>query len=198
MKLNIDDIGRAGLGIFGTKPPTQRELLRAEQLLADAPVHSPLAVARYFEGMEERNVDGEPYNAEWRVRSNPVIVAFFLQATNYGEGATDQTRWCAAFINWCLMRAKQPHTHSASSGSFRCFGTAVSPPRTGDVAVFKNRGQDELCRGTGHVAFWLDADPKWVNVLGGNQGNRVKVSRYPATEAGAGSLPWLTTVRRIE
>lgn len=197
MKLNIVDVERAGLSVLGTMPPTQHELQRAEQLLAAAPVASPLVVARYFEGMEERNADGEPYNAEWRVRSNPVIVAFLLQATNYGEGATDQTRWCAAFMNWCLMRAKQPHTRSASSGSFRCFGSVASPPRTGDVAVFKNRGQDEPCRGMGHVAFWLDADEKWVTVLGGNQGDRVKVSRYPTTEPGAGAFPWLTAVRRI-
>lgn len=197
MKLSIHDVERAGLGIFGTKPPIQQEVLRAEQLLVEAPFNSPLAVARYFEGIQEKNADGEPYNSEWRVRSNPVIVAFFLQATNYGEGATDQTRWCAAFMNWCLMRANQPHTRSASSGSFRCFGTAASPSQTGDVAVFKNRGQDQPCRGTGHVAFWLYADAKWVTVLGGNQGDRVKVSRYPASEVSAGTAPWLVAVRRI-
>lgn len=89
MEFDLTAIGRKGFEIFGTAPPTQQEVQKAKTILAAAPTSDPIAVARYFEGLSETNVDGEGYNAEWKVRSNPLIVSFFLEATNYGAGATD-------------------------------------------------------------------------------------------------------------
>jgi uncharacterized protein (TIGR02594 family) len=151
-------------------------------------------VARYFEALTDKNQDGELYSAEWAVRSNPLITQFFA-ATDYSGGAiNDQVPWCAAFMNWCLWRAQYKRTNSASSGSFRCFGAPANPPQVGDIAVFKNRGQDKPYSGSGHVAFWLSQSATDVSILGGNQGNRIKVSTYPANEAPQHSH-WLVGVR---
>jgi uncharacterized protein (TIGR02594 family) len=200
MKLRADEIARKGFEVFGTAPPKPAELERAEKILAGAPTSDPLTVARYFENLSDVNEDRDHYNKEWPVRSNPLIVSFFLQATDYNSPATDQTPWCAAFMNWCLQRACKPNTNSASSGSFRCFAQpAPNPPAVGDIAVFKKRGEDAKCRGRGHVAFWLRAEADWVEVLGGNQSHQIKVSKYPAREAVAvGDTPWLVTVRRYQ
>lgn len=197
MEFDLTAIGRKGFEIFGTAPPTQQEVQKAKTILAAAPTSDPIAVARYFEALSETNVDGERYNAEWKVRSNPLIVSFFLEATNYGAGATDRTPWCAALVNWCLKRASRRNTNSASSGSFRCFGASSPAPAVGDIAVFKNAGEDEPCRGKGHVAFWLADLGDSVQVLGGNQGDKVKVSKFPVRqELAVGDTPWLMTVRR--
>ena len=172
-------IAQVGLRIFGTQPPKPAEIAKARALMAAAPEGGdPLAVARYFEALPDRNEDGESFNAEWKVRSNPLIVMFF-EATSYRPSdLTDQTKWCAAFVNWCLRRAGRDDTNSASSGSFRCFGEKAATPGQGDLAVFKNTGQDEPCRGSGHVAFWVGETDTYVRTLGGNQGDKVKESNY--------------------
>ena len=198
MRYNDRDVVAKGVEIFGTKPPLPDEIATAQRLLDGVPDDlTPLQVAQHLAALSDKNKDGEPYIAEWAVRSNPMITQFFA-ATDYGGGGlNDQVPWCAAFMNWCLWRAQYKRSNSASSGSFRCFGTAGHPPQVGDIAVFKNRGQDALCSGHGHVAFWLSQSVTDVSVLGGNQGNKIKISNYPASEAPTHSH-WLVGVRRTQ
>jgi hypothetical protein len=126
-----------------------------------------------------------------------MIMHFFTATQTKPEG--DVTAWCAAFMNWCLLRAhsanadeigqatggyikrgkpfatenlKRYSTNSASSGSFRCWDGIPSPQR-GNIVVFKDSGTDNLtpvCRGTGHVSFFVKIPSAGlVQVLGGNQ-----------------------------
>ena len=181
--------------IFGLLPSLPEEVETAKKILAAAPTKGPaLDVALYFANLSAKNAEGEPYNSEWKSRANPLIVSFF-RATNFGTPEGDTTKWCAAFMNWCLQRVGQPSTRSASSGSFRCFGNEVSAPSRGDIAVFKNLGEDDRCAGTGHVAFWMSEKPQRVQVLGGNQGGKATISWMSTTPEGGS--PWLLTVRRI-
>lgn len=95
--------------------------------------------------------------------------------------------WCAAFVNYCLHRAGYSHTGSAGAASFVGRGRwrfrALTSPRKGCVAVMGGTtGQ--------HVAFlWnfsgLPDNPGGnvangpgvtIQLLGGNQSNRVKIS----------------------
>src|SRR6202022_1898557 len=136
----------------------------------------PIDVAQYFLAVGA-GAYGQSYRSfirEWPIRANPLIFHFFSSTLTKPEG--DTTAWCAAFVNWCLLRARataseeigkspgffsvsgkpfsdeniQNHsTNSASSGSFRCWDE-VSPPKRGDIVVFKNSGTDALtpsCRG---------------------------------------------------
>lgn len=186
------------IDVLGLKPPKPEEIARARELLADAPRSGPpIDVAFYFAKLTAKNVDGHAYNAEWPDRANPIIVSFF-EATNYGSPEGDQTKWCAAFMNWCLQRVSRASTRSASSGSFRCFGAAADDsPQVGDIAVFKNSGQDVPCRGSGHVGFFVERKGNYVEVLGGNQGNSIRISSYPTDEVSSRGSPWLVSIRKV-
>ncbi len=163
-------------------PSTDRENSDALEILADAPYDcEPIEVARYFESLTRVSpeIESFPYNAEWPGdRENPVIIAFFAMATSSTENTADQTPWCAAFMNWCMMRAGYAGTYSTSSGTFRCLGSETDAPRTGNVAVFNRMDSHENCSGFGHVAFFLEDLRLTVKVLGGNQSNRIKESIY--------------------
>jgi CHAP domain len=184
----------------GTQPPSQEEMGIARDLLIQSPFGvTPIDVAQYFlaVGAGAYGKEVRPFVREWPERANPMIFHFFSSTLTKPEG--DTTAWCAAFMNWCLLRAraaasdeigKSPgyfslggkpfsdenlrnhSTNNASSGSFRCWED-VSSPKRGDIAVFKNAGTDGLtaaCRGQGHVTFFLSVPRAgWVRVLGGNQ-----------------------------
>ncbi|MGJ4927904.1 CHAP domain-containing protein [Bradyrhizobium sp. HKCCYLS2038] len=190
----------ADLGPVGTAKPSDTEKNRAYEILLQAPFGvPPIEVAQYFlaVGAGAYGAELRPFAREWPVRANPLIAHFFSSTLTKPEG--DSTAWCAAFMNWCLLRShaqstdeigaspgyysvsgkrfsddnlKSFSTHSASSGSFRCWPDIQSPKR-GDIVVFKNAGTDGLtpaCQGQGHVAFFLSVPRSgWVRVLGGNQ-----------------------------
>lgn len=182
------------LRLYGDKPSLPAENKKARTLLDGAPRNQPvLDVARYFEGITETNQDGERYNAAWASRWNPVIVGFYKStqlADKYVYIRGDTIAWCAAFLNWCLAAAGQATTNSASSGSFRTYGTASTTPRPGDIVVFKSALPERARQGFGHVGLFLDQHTnrikgrEEITVLGGNQkaGKRyssVNVSVFP-------------------
>lgn len=186
--------------LVGTAPPSKVEINTAYQILRNSPYDTtPITVAQYFLSVGA-GAYGEalrPYAREWPIRANPMIFHFFSSTQTKPEG--DTTAWCAAFVNWCLLRArakketqigkapgffsqsgdpfdvadlKAHSTNSASSGSFRCW-TKSAEPKVGDIVVFANKGTESLtpvCRGQGHVAFYLGTPASQrVRVLGGNQ-----------------------------
>ncbi len=106
-------------------------------------------------------------------RDNPLVVQYFKDV-GHGWVKDDETAWCAAFVGSCLARAGLPHTGSLAARSYLQWGSKTTRPKRGDIVVFK-RGNSSW---QGHVAFYLGSDSKYVYVLGGNQSNMVKVSRY--------------------
>ena len=174
--------GRVGGVVGGGGPELNRagEVAKALQLILGAREHasSPYAVAKYFLQLVEKNPDGFPYNEEWPVkRANPLIVAFFTM-TNLVPEEGDQTPWCAAFVNFCLAVAGRQMTFSASSGTFRSFGSLERNKFTaepGDIVVFRKNGKAGDMRsdgsGSGHVGFFVASEGDRIRVLGGNQGS---------------------------
>jgi hypothetical protein len=186
--------------LVSTARPKMEEIKAADSILRKSPFGvPPIEIAQYFLaiGAGAYGADLRQYAREWPIRANPLIFHFFSATTTKPEG--DTTAWCAAFMNWCLLRARatdadeigrspgdfsmsgkpfstenltKHSTNHASSGSFRCWAETTNPKR-GELAVFKNAGTDAMtrsCRGTGHVAFYLEVPrPGWVRVLGGNQ-----------------------------
>ncbi|MGJ4893813.1 CHAP domain-containing protein [Bradyrhizobium oligotrophicum] len=186
--------------LVGTAPPTPDEVEKAYDLMVNAPYGgAPIDVAQYFlaVGAGAYGQEYRPFAREWPIRANPLIFQFFTSTQTKPEG--DVTAWCAAFVNWCLLRAhatspdeigqtpdfffkkgrpfppenlSQYSTNNASSGSFRCWDAVASPNR-GNVVVFKDAGTESLtpkCRGSGHVAFFVKVPADGlVQVLGGNQ-----------------------------
>jgi hypothetical protein len=158
---------------LGTEPATPDEVAKADRLILASPVkRAPLEVMKYFESLDERNVDNEFYNGGWRERWNPVIVRFFTETKTKPAG--DTTAWCAASLNWALGRGGFKTTDSASSGSFRESPGIIRPPKSpveGDIVVFGSTDPDQFKVGHGHVGIFLAQNTDAVLVLGGNQRN---------------------------
>lgn len=91
--------------------------------------------------------------------------------------------WCAAFVNNVLKKNGFASTDSLMAASYLNYGEITRSPRPGDVVIFS-----KLARGqaTGHVAFYVDTitqdGQSYILALGGNQGNQVSISAYPASK----------------
>lgn len=177
----IDEMqARDTRGRRGTASPYPGEIAKSRQIVAQCPFKStPFEVALFFDGLrqgshnEALGPDTHLYAEEWPVRANPLIVQFF-DATTLRTPSGDQTAWCAAFVNWCLVRARfgrsdaaelLPATSSAASETFRRWGAATNDPQPGDIVVFRHR----LDAGKGHVGFFVGRAGASLLVLGGNQ-----------------------------
>ena len=138
-----------------------------------------MRVAQFFADLRQGELntalggDAHLYGEEWPVRANPVIVSFF-DATTLRTPAGDQTAWCAAFVNWCIVRSRQDrpdmqkllaHTASAASETFRNWGQKTDTPRPGDIVVFQHKRESWR----GHVGFFVSRVSDGIYVLGGNQ-----------------------------
>ena len=105
--------------------------------------------------------------------SNPRINEYLKTV---GMSPCDEIPWCAAFVNWTFKQAFMEGTNNAMARSYLSWGIRCNP-RIGAVVVFDRPG---AAPGSGHVAFRLDESAGMVYVIGGNQGNRVGIGRYPA------------------
>jgi uncharacterized protein (TIGR02594 family) len=82
--------------------------------------------------------------------------------------------WCGHFMNMVLERTGRRGSGSNTARSFASYGTRVSGPRVGAIAVM-SRGK----RG-GHVGVVTGIDANGnVTVISGNHGRRVAESVYP-------------------
>jgi len=159
-----------GAQILGRKPPSAADIRQAMAILDAAPAGGPpAAIAEYFLGVDEvSDSTGEPFIEEWEMKANPMILQFF-RATGYPGVQGDDVPWCAVFACWCIEWAGRTSPVSWSSGAFRCHGTQTASPAAGDVVVFRNAGEDEPCKGRGHVGFFAGWDGNRILTLGGNQ-----------------------------
>ncbi len=106
--------------------------------------------------------------------ADPRIVAYYRDV-GHPNITDDAVAWCAAYLGAALERAGIVSTRSLLARSYTDFGTALSEPAYGAIAVFP-RGDDP---GQGHVGFvagWTDTH---LYLLSGNQGDAVTVSGFP-------------------
>lgn len=124
-----------------------------------------LQIAETFIG--EREISGPKHN--------PKIVKLWADINMRGI-KTDEVPWCAAFVGAMLERAGIPSTDSGAALSYAKWGQPLDRPVLGCIAVFVRKGG-------GHVGFVVGetADKKSIFVLGGNQSDSVKISKFPLT-----------------
>ncbi len=110
------------------------------------------------------------------VTDNARIVQYLASVGLASEN--DETPWCAAFVNWCLLQARAPRTRLANARSFLAGwdGQCLSRPSYGCIVVF-TRPPNPL---QGHVALYTGPSGGDLLVLGGNQANKVCLKPYPA------------------
>ena len=113
-------------------------------------------------------------------RHNEKIVEMFSKV-GHSWVKDDETAWCAAFVGWALEESGVTSTRKLNARSYIDWGKNVEPTRAkvGDVIVFP--------RGTGrqgHVGFVSKVLPKnRVEVLSGNQSNKVTLKEYTLSQA---------------
>jgi uncharacterized protein (TIGR02594 family) len=105
---------------------------------------------------------------------DPKIRALFADA-GHPQVTDDETAWCAAFVGACLSRAGLSATGSLAARSYVGFGTALTVPRLGAIAVFPRGNNPSL----GHVGFVAGETDASLMILGGNQsGGAVTVAAF--------------------
>ncbi|MFV0541058.1 MAG: TIGR02594 family protein [Aestuariibaculum sp.] len=92
----------------------------------------------------------------------------------------DETPWCSTFLNWVAVKAGLENSKSAAARSWLNVGFEIQHPEPGDIVVFWRKNINSHL---GHVGIYLgfSKDDTRIYVLGGNQGDAVSISAYPAT-----------------
>lgn len=123
--------------------------------------------------------------------SNPRIDLYHQMGG--GITAGDDVPWCAGFVGFCLITAGLEGTGKPNARSYLEWGKGLVCPRLGCVTVLWRESPDGAF---GHVAFFVGINDEGtlLYLLGGNQGNKVTVSAYPADRLLG--YRWLKKVRR--
>ena len=92
-----------------------------------------------------------------------------------------KTAWCASFVSWTLNEAKYKNPKTVGSRFYVGHKSLkkIDIPIYGAIAVFSDCSKSGKLKSSGHVAFVYGTLPKKrMALLGGNQGNRLKISSY--------------------
>ena len=115
---------------------------------------------------------------EWAGKDhNPVILNYF-KSIGHGWVKDDETAWCTAFVNWCLLVAGMSHTGKLNARSFLDWGKQIDQPILGDIVVLWRGSKSSAL---GHVGFFIGKHGKDIFILGGNQDDQVNITKYPAS-----------------
>lgn len=112
-------------------------------------------------------------------KAQPQIVEW-LRAVIPGV-KSDEVAWCSAFMHAIAREAgaQAPEQRKGLAREWLKVGDEIDPAKAcaGDVVIFK-RGNKSW---QGHVALFISRQGNTIYALGGNQGNAVKISSYPAS-----------------
>jgi len=103
---------------------------------------------------------------------NPRIIEYHKATTL--RASHDEVPWCSSFVNWCFSQAGYTGTKSAAAASWLAWGTHITAPVRGCVAVI-TRPDYRKAGGIGHHVAFYDGyvDGKHIRILGGNQSDAV-------------------------
>lgn len=116
---------------------------------------------------------------------NPQIMAMLKLDNAWPQN--DEVPWCSAFVNYIAWLLRLPRSKDLRARSWLEVGTpidlGVASPGF-DIVILRRGTNDgpEVINAPGHVGFYAGNDDEWVEVLGGNQSNTVKVSRYKMSD----------------
>ena len=145
---------------------------------------NPFQLAERFVGIKE--VGGSV--------DNPQIMAMLRLDNKWPEG--DEVPWCSAFVNYICWLLRLPRSASLRARSWLTVGVPVSKAdaKIGDIVILTRGKGDQpgpdVIEAPGHVGFFAGLSGQFIEVLGGNQSDTVKVSLYPQSR--------LLGIRRIQ
>jgi len=116
---------------------------------------------------------------------NPQIMAMLNLDMSWPQN--DEVPWCSAFANYVCWLLRLPRSKDLRARSWLTVGKGVHLDRAepGDIVILKRGKGDqpgpEVIDAPGHVGFYAGRFSDYIEVLGGNQSDTVKVSRYPVS-----------------
>ena len=133
-----------------------------------------LDIARRFLDLKE--IEGK--------QSHPMILAMLQQLDQ--SVINDDVPWCAAFVHHVAWLLDLPRSKSLSARSWLAVGKTIGLEALTpgfDIVILK-RGPGvqpgpTVLQAPGHVALYDSRDAATVQVIGGNQSNRVSLARFP-------------------
>jgi uncharacterized protein (TIGR02594 family) len=114
---------------------------------------------------------------------NPQIMAMLKLDKDWPSN--DEVPWCSAFTNYICWLARLPRSKDLRARSWLTIGRGIPLEQAehGDIVVIKRgRGEQpgpEVIDAPGHVGFYAGMFAGFIEILGGNQSDTVKISRYP-------------------
>lgn len=137
-------------------------------------IDSPKVIAEAMKLYGTTEVKGDKHN--------PVILEWAKDLGLDKVYKSDEIPWCGLFAAIVVkMAGFEPVKNPLWARNWAGFGTPTHIPMLGDVLVFTRESG-------GHVGFYVAEDNDCYHVLGGNQGDMVKVTRILKTR--------MLTVRR--
>ena len=126
---------------------------------------------------------------------NPVIIGWAKELKLDNVYKSDEIPWCGLYVAIVIHRAGRPVvTDPLWALNWNKFGVRVEKPMLGDVLTFTRKSG-------GHVGLYVGEDETAYHVLGGNQGNKVCVSRIAKSRLSQARRPEYksqpTNIRRV-
>ena len=104
-------------------------------------------------------------------KNNPVIMGWAKELGLESTYNADSIPWCGLFAAVIMHRAGRPVVDKPLWAlNWNNFGVKVGQPMLGDILTFSRSGG-------GHVGIYVGEDSIAYHVLGGNQGDKVCVTR---------------------
>ena len=156
----LEDEDDGEVTIIATFPGAPKKV---EALPSAAPEFAWMGIARAELGQAEGG----------RGPDNPRIVEY--HATTKDGAAPDSVPWCSSFVNFCVEEAGVKGTRSKSARSWLKWGVEAPDLVPGCIVI--------LARGTapkGHVGFYAGRLNGRIEILSGNQRDKVSVASYDA------------------
>lgn len=162
---------------------------KANGLAVDGIV-GPATAARLFGGAIPDSPSFVPATQPWMLeaysllglkedtsaRSNPVIIGWGKALKlNYSD---DEIPWCGLFVAHCIgsqLPDEPLPNNPLGARNWAKLGIQTTP-QPGAVMVFWRKSQQS---GLGHVGFYVAEDANAYHILGGNQSDKVSVTRMP-------------------
>ena len=104
---------------------------------------------------------------------NPTILKYFKEV-GHPTITNDETPWCAAYVGAMLERSNYKSTKSLLARSYLNWGAEIDKAQLGAIAIFKRGGSKTL----GHVGFVMAETESQIQLLSGNQNNKVSIATY--------------------
>lgn len=130
-------------------------------------------------------------------KENPIIQKWLKELNAWWD--SEKTAWCGVMTAYCLKKAGRPiPKHWYRALAYADYGTKLNRPAYGCLAVMSRKGG-------GHVGFVVGEVAKGGDllILGGNQGDKVSIARFPRSritayvwpEKSPGVKSWPTDAR---